>query len=116
MARGKATDAGARVGSMVFGPGGPGDSGVQMAVGNISRFSSEVRHIGNVTRQRYEQLVTRAKELIAQIARSQFSLGDMALEIEPMRAVGGSMPNGTDDLFTVSAHVMLLSRSGPGWC
>jgi hypothetical protein len=37
VARRKATDAGARVGSMVFGPGGPGDSGVQMVVGNISR-------------------------------------------------------------------------------
>ncbi|WP_461070126.1 hypothetical protein [Streptomyces pseudoechinosporeus] len=36
--------------------------------------------IGNVTRQRYEQLVTRAKELIAQVARAQFALGDMALE------------------------------------
>ncbi|MFJ3235737.1 hypothetical protein [Streptomyces sp. NPDC086787] len=58
--------------------------------------------IGNVTRQRYEQLVGQAKELIAQVARAQFSLGDMALEIEPMRSVGGSMPNGTDDLFTVT--------------
>jgi hypothetical protein len=58
--------------------------------------------IGNVTRQRYEQLVTRAKELIAQVARAQFALGDMALEIEPMRSVGGSMPNGTEDLFTVT--------------
>jgi hypothetical protein len=47
-------------------------------------------------------LVTQAKELIAQVARAQFSSGDMALEIEPMRSVGGSMPNGTDDLFTVT--------------
>ncbi|MFI6931587.1 hypothetical protein [Streptomyces sp. NPDC050287] len=65
--------------------------------------------IGNVTRQRYEQLVTQAKELIAQIARSQFALGDMALEIEPMRAVGGSMPNGTDDLFTVTESLQLFA-------
>ncbi|MFJ8053639.1 alpha/beta hydrolase [Streptomyces luteogriseus] len=43
VARRPATDPGARVGSMVFGPGGPGDSGVQMVVGNISRFSAEVR-------------------------------------------------------------------------
>ncbi len=43
--------------------------------------------IGNVTRQRYEQLVTQAKDLIAQVAHAQFSLGDMASEIEPMRAV-----------------------------
>ena len=43
VARRKATDPGARVGSMVFGPGGPGDSGVQMVVGNVGRFSPEVR-------------------------------------------------------------------------
>ncbi|MDH6612690.1 pimeloyl-ACP methyl ester carboxylesterase [Streptomyces sp. SAI-208] len=41
--RRKATDPDARVGSMVFGPGGPGDSGVQMVVRNVSRFSPEVR-------------------------------------------------------------------------
>ncbi|WP_208609536.1 hypothetical protein [Streptomyces atriruber] len=41
--------------------------------------------VGNVTRQRYEQLVAQAKELIAQVARAQFTMGDMALEIEPSR-------------------------------
>ncbi|MEV5348337.1 alpha/beta hydrolase [Streptomyces achromogenes] len=43
VARRKATDPGTRVGSMVFGPGGPGDSGVAMVVGRIGRFSPEVR-------------------------------------------------------------------------
>ncbi|MFJ8826667.1 alpha/beta hydrolase [Streptomyces sp. NPDC102467] len=43
IARRKATDPDARVGSMVFGPGGPGDSGVERVVGGISRFSPEVR-------------------------------------------------------------------------
>ncbi|CAL9652399.1 Carboxylesterase A [Streptomyces sp. enrichment culture] len=43
VARRKATDPGARVGAMVFGPGGPGDSGVEMVVDRISRFSPEVR-------------------------------------------------------------------------
>ncbi|MER5347611.1 DUF6192 family protein [Streptomyces mirabilis] len=65
--------------------------------------------IGNVTWQLYEQLVTQAKELIAQIARSQFALGDMALEVEPMRSVGGSMPNGTDDLFTVTESLQMFA-------
>ncbi|MFF0164067.1 DUF6192 family protein [Streptomyces sp. NPDC005263] len=65
--------------------------------------------VGNVTRQRYEQLVTQAKDLIAQIARAQFALGDMALEIEPMRSVGGSMPNGTDDLFTVTESLQMFA-------
>ncbi|MEU7473055.1 alpha/beta hydrolase [Streptomyces sp. NPDC044984] len=43
VARRKATDPGARVGSMVFGPGGPGDSGVERVVSGIGRFSPEVR-------------------------------------------------------------------------
>ncbi|CAL9335792.1 hypothetical protein SUDANB6_00164 [Streptomyces sp. enrichment culture] len=65
--------------------------------------------IGNVTRQRYEQLVAQAKDLIAQVARAQFALGDMALEIEPMRSVGGSVPNGTDDLFTVTESLQMFA-------
>ncbi len=48
---------------------------------------------GNVTRARYEQIVAEARELIAQVTRAQFALGDKALEIEPMRPVGESMPN-----------------------
>ncbi|MFF9274577.1 alpha/beta hydrolase [Streptomyces griseosporeus] len=43
VARRKAADPGARVGALVFGPGGPGDSGVDMVVGRIGRFSPEVR-------------------------------------------------------------------------
>jgi hypothetical protein len=72
-------------------------------------MTDETDRIGNVTRQRYGQLVTQAKELIAQIARAQFALGDMALEIEPMRAVGGSMPNGTDELFTVTESLQMFA-------
>ncbi|MFE0172231.1 alpha/beta hydrolase [Streptomyces sp. NPDC059002] len=45
LARRKATDSDARVGSMVFGPGGPGDSGVRRIVdkGNMRRFSDRLR-------------------------------------------------------------------------
>ncbi|CAM5554300.1 RacO protein OS=Streptomyces fumanus OX=67302 GN=GCM10018772_61460 PE=4 SV=1 [Streptomyces fumanus] len=65
--------------------------------------------IGNVTRTRYEQLVAEARDLINQMAKAQFALGDKALEIEPMRPVGGSMPNGTDDLFTVEESLQLFA-------
>ncbi|MFE2530155.1 DUF6192 family protein [Streptomyces sp. NPDC059382] len=65
--------------------------------------------VGNVTRSRYEQIVAEARELVAQVARAQFALGDKALEIEPMRPVGGSMPNGTDDLFTVEESLALFA-------
>jgi pimeloyl-ACP methyl ester carboxylesterase len=43
LARRTATDPAARVGSLVFGPGGPGDSGVDRVVTGISRFSAEIR-------------------------------------------------------------------------
>lgn len=45
LARRKSTDSGARVGSMVFGPGGPGDSGVERIVDkdNMGRFSDNLR-------------------------------------------------------------------------
>ncbi|NHI12031.1 hypothetical protein STPH2_7401 [Streptomyces sp. KO7888] len=33
----------------------------------------------------------------------------MALEIEPMRSVGGSMPNGRDDLFTVTESLQIFA-------
>jgi pimeloyl-ACP methyl ester carboxylesterase len=43
VARRLATDPAARVGSMVFGPGGPGDSGVDRIVTGPGRFSAELR-------------------------------------------------------------------------
>ncbi|MGT2525829.1 alpha/beta hydrolase [Streptomyces nojiriensis] len=43
VARRQATDPGARIGLMVFGPGGPGDSGVERVVKGIDRFSPETR-------------------------------------------------------------------------
>ncbi|MEU9872591.1 alpha/beta hydrolase [Actinomadura sp. NPDC048021] len=46
IARRKALDPDARVGTLVFGPGGPGDSGVQRVTrltGGIDRFSDELR-------------------------------------------------------------------------
>jgi len=66
--------------------------------------------VGNVTLERYQQLVAESRELVGQVARAQFSLGDKALEIEPMRPQGGSMPNGTDDLFTVDESLTMFAE------
>ncbi|MET9499723.1 hypothetical protein [Streptomyces sp. NPDC006552] len=57
--------------------------------------------VGNVSRTRYEELVAEARELIAQVTKAQFALGDKALIIEPMRPLGGSVAKGSEDLFTV---------------
>jgi pimeloyl-ACP methyl ester carboxylesterase len=43
VARRPATDPAARIGSLVFGPGGPGDSGVDRVVTGPGRFSAELR-------------------------------------------------------------------------
>ncbi|GAA2157343.1 alpha/beta hydrolase [Actinomadura napierensis] len=43
IARRKALDPDARVGTLVFGPGGPGDSGVQRITTGIDRFSERLR-------------------------------------------------------------------------
>lgn len=43
---------------------------------------------GQVSTQRYGQLVARARELVESVGRAQFALGDLALEIEPMNPAG----------------------------
>ncbi|MFG3105092.1 DUF6192 family protein [Streptomyces sp. NPDC048182] len=65
--------------------------------------------VGNVSRTRYEELVAEARELIAQVTKAQFALGDKALLIEPMRPVGGSVPRETDDLFTVEESLQMFA-------
>ncbi|MFJ7416430.1 DUF6192 family protein [Streptomyces sp. NPDC098077] len=53
--------------------------------------------------------MTEARQLVAQVAKAQFGLGDKALEIEPMRPVGGSVAKGTDDLFTVEESLQMFA-------
>ncbi|MGX1818117.1 DUF6192 family protein [Streptomyces albidoflavus] len=65
--------------------------------------------VGSVSRTRYEQLVAEARELVAQVAKAQFGLGDKALEIEPMRPVGGSVAKGTEELFTVEESLQMFA-------
>ncbi|MFF3159895.1 DUF6192 family protein [Streptomyces sp. NPDC057910] len=65
--------------------------------------------VGNVSRSRYEQLVVEARALVTQVARAQFALGDKALEIEPMRPVGGSVAKGTEELFTVEEALQMFA-------
>ncbi|WP_433456398.1 hypothetical protein ACQPXS_46710 (plasmid) [Streptomyces sp. CA-142005] len=41
-----------------------------------------------MTVRRYEEIVAEGCELVEQVTGAQFALGDLALEIEPMRAWG----------------------------
>ncbi|WP_030674343.1 hypothetical protein [Streptomyces rimosus] len=60
--------------------------------------------IGNVTRERYDQLVATSREQVTLIGRAQFAVGDAALEIEPMRPVGGSAPRSFNDCVKLPAR------------
>ncbi len=42
--------------------------------------------VGNVSPERYEEIVAKARQLVEQQTRTQFDLGDMALEIFTDRA------------------------------
>ncbi len=45
--------------------------------------------VGSVSQHRYEQIVAELRDVVAQQSRGQFTIGDRALEIEPMRPRGG---------------------------
>ncbi|WP_055567799.1 DUF6192 family protein [Streptomyces atriruber] len=53
--------------------------------------------IGSVLRNRFEELVTESVKLVHAMSRCQFAVGDMALEIAPLRTHGGDMTLGEDE-------------------
>lgn len=61
--------------------------------------SSEM--VGNVSVDRYEQIVERLREAVEKLSKSSFIIGDGALEVVPMQDHGGRSVR--DDLFGVSA-------------
>ncbi|MER7772369.1 DUF6192 family protein [Kitasatospora sp. NPDC096140] len=60
--------------------------------------------VGAVSLERYDELVAEGRDLVEQMGRCQFRIGDMALEIEPMRPVGGG-EHGVDEVFTVTGSL-----------
>ncbi|MFI8932547.1 DUF6192 family protein [Streptomyces sp. NPDC053474] len=54
--------------------------------------------IGSVAGERFEALVDRSVELVRVMTGCQFALGDIALEIAPLRSHGGDMTLGEDEL------------------
>ncbi|MGA5448915.1 DUF6192 family protein [Streptomyces umbrinus] len=65
-------------------------------------------NVGQVTRQRYDEMVAADRQLVAQIGRAMFTIGDHAVEIEPMRSQDGSVPH-SDELFGVGTSLQIYA-------
>ncbi|WP_306801484.1 DUF6192 family protein [Streptomyces sp. T12] len=57
--------------------------------------------VGSVSRARYEEIIAEDRKLIEVDTKIQFKIGDHALEIEPMRPHGGSLPAAGEELLGV---------------
>ncbi len=65
----------------------------------------EIDKVGSVSQQRYEQIVAQLREVVEQQTRGSFTVGDRALEIEPMRERGSQQAAPGQELFTVRGSV-----------
>ncbi|MFE9611495.1 DUF6192 family protein [Streptomyces sp. NPDC006012] len=70
----------------------------------------EIDKVGNVSQQRYEQIVAELREVVEQQTRGSFTIGDRALEIEPMRERGGHQAALGQELFTVRETLHRLAE------
>lgn len=81
---------------MLRGVGQSGSAALRRAlmrvVSVVISDTGEREKIGSVSTERYRQLVDRGRQLVGVLTGCQFALGDLALEIEPMRSWGGSVP------------------------
>ncbi len=59
-----------------------------------AKGSAVADKIGNVTERRYDTLVGQASDAIRSMTKNQFTIGDMALEIQPMRPTRGGRDEG----------------------
>jgi hypothetical protein len=71
----------------------------------------ETENIGSVSPQRYEQIVAELREVVEQQTTGQFTIGDRALEVEPLRAWGGRQAAAPgEELFTVRQSLFRLAE------
>ncbi|WP_324605542.1 hypothetical protein [Streptomyces niger] len=67
-------------------------------------------NVGSVTRERYDELVAEDQQLVLDDSKIQFKIRDDALEIEPLRPHGGSMPNGSEELLSVQETLSMFAE------
>lgn len=70
----------------------------------------EIAKVGSVSQQRYEQIVAELREVVEQQTRGSFTIGDCAMEIEPMRERGGQQAAPGQELFTVRESLFRLAE------
>ncbi|MEV0221232.1 DUF6192 family protein [Streptomyces sp. NPDC050704] len=63
----------------------------------------------HVTRERYEQIIASDRELVGQMQRIQFTIGDHALEIEPMQSDGGAHHAPGEEPFGVNVSLQIYA-------
>ncbi|MFI1680892.1 hypothetical protein [Streptomyces sp. NPDC020607] len=64
--------------------------------------------VGSISADRYERIVARLRDAVEELSKSQFIIGDGALEVCPMQDHGGRSVAG--DLFGVAAWLHRLSE------
>ncbi|MET7914090.1 DUF6192 family protein [Streptomyces avermitilis] len=64
--------------------------------------------VGSVSANRYAKIVAELRKLVETASRIQFTIGDYALEVEPMRESGGQ--ERSDGLFTVKDSLFRLAE------
>ncbi|MFI0773231.1 DUF6192 family protein [Streptomyces sp. NPDC021212] len=64
--------------------------------------------VGRVSASRYAQIVAELRELVQTASRIQFTIGDYALEVGPMREHGGQ--ERSEELFTVKDSLFRLAE------
>lgn len=74
----------------------------------VKPMPEEIDKVGSVSQSRYEQIVSELRDVVEQQTRGQFTIGDRALEIEPMREPGGH--HGVDPEWSVTATLTRLAE------
>jgi len=69
-----------------------------------------VQTVGSVSCERFDDLVDRSVELVGVMTGCQFALGDVALEIAPLRTHGGNMALGEGEELGVEDSLRLFAE------
>ncbi|MBL1109731.1 RacO protein [Streptomyces sp. 5-8] len=73
-------------------------------------MSEETEKVGSVSQSRYDEIVAELRQVVEQQTRGSFTIGDRALEVEPMRGWGGQHAAPGQELFTVRETLFRLAE------